>query len=100
MALRVPAAGTARYKRNHEVLHKVEELNRAKIETLPEEHTPSGRVHVTRCRCGDLDCTALLSFDGSTKAVAVGGGYMTLQCAIKKGLITREKVFREMKSQG
>jgi hypothetical protein len=76
----------------------VEELNKAKIAALPEERTPSGMVRVTRCRCGDLNCMALLSFDGSMKGVAVGDGYMTLRCAIKKGLITREEAFREMES--
>ena len=69
----------------------MEELNKAKIETLPEEHSPSGMVCVTRCRCGDLYCTALLLFEGSMKGVVVGDDYVTLRCAIRKELITRKR---------
>ncbi len=77
----------------------MDELIKAKIETLPEERSASGMVRVTRCRCGDLNCTALLVFDGSTKAVAVEGGYMTLRCAVRKELITREQAL-ESRSGG
>jgi len=75
-------------------------LDKTKIETLPEERSPSGMVRVTRCRCGDLNCKALLSFDGSMKGLAVGDGYMTLRCAMRKYLITREEALREIGYQG